>query len=114
MLTFYADVVPDRKSQELRLMGLDISMERLTYATVVLRSVLVVYDGWQELTTFWGLVAVILGPLVALAVAHFFADPPRVNGQRMPSLSSKRGSPPSCFSSCLGAVGSVVWTPAAP
>ena len=32
--------------------GHRVSIERLVYATVVLMSVLVVYDGWQELTSF--------------------------------------------------------------
>jgi hypothetical protein len=49
-------------------------LDRLVYGTVVLMSVLAVYDGWQGLATFLGIVAVILAPLLALAVAHLFAE----------------------------------------
>ena len=51
-----------------------LRLDRLVYATVVLMSVLAVYDGWQDLATFAGVAAVILGPLLALSVAHLFAD----------------------------------------
>lgn len=53
--------------------GTALDLERLTYATIVLMSVLVVYDGWAELTSFLGVAVVIIGPLIALTVAHFFA-----------------------------------------
>lgn len=49
-------------------------IDRLVYATVVLMSVLVVYDGWQELASFVGLAAVIVAPMLALAIAHLFAE----------------------------------------
>lgn len=58
----------------MRIASRRVSLERLTYATVVLMSVLVVYDGWEQLATFIGVAAVILGPILALAVAHFFAE----------------------------------------
>jgi hypothetical protein len=51
-----------------------IKIDQLVYATVVLMSVLVVYDGWQDLTTFGGVALVILGPMVALYLAHLFAE----------------------------------------
>jgi hypothetical protein len=51
-----------------------LRIDRVVYATVVLMSVLAVYDGWQDLATFAGVAAVILGPLLALALAHLFAD----------------------------------------
>ena len=51
-----------------------LRLDRLVYATVVLMSVLVVYDGWQELASFAGLVAVIMAPMLALAIAHLFAE----------------------------------------
>lgn len=51
-----------------------VRLDRLVYATVVLMSVLVVYDGWQDLVTFLGVALVIISPTVALAVAHFFAE----------------------------------------
>lgn len=50
-----------------------VDLERLSYATVVLMSVLVVYDGWADLTTFAGTAAVILAPVIALTVAHVFS-----------------------------------------
>ncbi len=49
-------------------------LDRLVYATVVLMSVLVVYDGWESLTTFGGMAVVIIAPILALAVAHLFAE----------------------------------------
>lgn len=58
----------------LRIRGLRVSIERLVYATVVLMSVLVVYDGWADLTTYAGVAAVIIGPILALAVAHLFSE----------------------------------------
>lgn len=62
------------RPEELRLFGIRIGVERGVYATVALMSVLVVYDGWSTLTTFFGIVMVIVGPVLALAVAHWFAD----------------------------------------
>ena len=51
-----------------------LRIDRLVYATVVLMSVLAVYDGWADLATFAGVAAVIIGPLLALSAAHLFAD----------------------------------------
>jgi hypothetical protein len=51
-----------------------LSLERLTYATIVLMSVLVVYDGWGQLASFAGAAVVILGPTLALAAAHLFSE----------------------------------------
>ena len=58
----------------MRIGGRQVSLERLAYARVVLMSVRVVYDGWEQLATFIGVAVVILGPILALAVAHFFAE----------------------------------------
>lgn len=58
----------------LRILGVRASIERLVYATVVLMSVLVVYDGWADLTTYAGVAGVIVGPILALAVAHLFSE----------------------------------------
>ena len=60
--------------EHLRLGPLEVRLERVVYATVVLMSVLAVYDGWASLTTFAGVVVVIVAPLVALAVAHLFSE----------------------------------------
>ena len=51
-----------------------LRLDRLVYGTVVLMSVLAVYDGWQELATYLGIMVVILAPLLALAIAHLFAE----------------------------------------
>lgn len=51
-----------------------IDVERTTYGTVVLMSVLVVYDGWGTPATFRDTVLVILEPTLALLLAHLFAD----------------------------------------
>lgn len=64
--------MPDR--QKLTLLGARVDIERQVYTTVVLLSVLVVYDGWQELATFLGVVAVIVAPVLAMIAAHFFAE----------------------------------------
>ena len=70
-----SDEPRDRDDREvLRVGGLLVSIERLVYATVVLMSVLVVYDGWADLTTYAGVAAVIIGPILALAVAHLFSE----------------------------------------
>ena len=42
--------------EHLRLGPLEVRLERVVYATVVLMSVLAVYDGWASLTTFAGVV----------------------------------------------------------
>ena len=48
--------------------------ESLVYSTVTLMSVLVVYDGWQDVATFAGVAIVIIAPTIALAIAHWFAE----------------------------------------
>lgn len=51
-----------------------LDLERLVYSTVVLMSVLVVFDGWSSVATFFGVALVIIAPTLALTVAHLFAD----------------------------------------
>jgi hypothetical protein len=60
--------------EHLRIGPFEVQLERVVYATVVLMSVLAVYDGWAELTSFLGVAVVILAPLAALAVAHLFSE----------------------------------------
>jgi len=60
--------------EHLHLGPLEVRLERVVYATVVLMSVLAVYDGWAGLTSFLGVAVVIVAPLVALAVAHLFSE----------------------------------------
>jgi hypothetical protein len=64
--------LPER--QVLRIRGIKVSIERLTYMTVILMSVLVVYDGWGDLTTFAGIAAVVVAPVLATAIAHAFSE----------------------------------------
>lgn len=45
---------------------------RVVYGTITLMSVLVVYDGWQQLR-FRDVVIVIVGPVLALFLSHLFA-----------------------------------------
>lgn len=58
----------------MRIGRVELRIERLVYATVVLMSVLVVYDGWDTLATFGGVAAVIVAPIIAIALAHLFAE----------------------------------------
>lgn len=60
--------------EPLTVFGRTFDVERLTYATVVLMSVLAVYEGWSDLATFAGAAIVTIGPVVALVTAHLFAD----------------------------------------
>lgn len=47
-------------------------VDRVVYATITLMSVLIVYDGWQQLR-FLGVVAVIVGPVLAMFLSHVFS-----------------------------------------
>jgi hypothetical protein len=49
----------------------DVRVDRVIYTTITLMSVLVVYDGWASLT-FWGAVAVIVGPMLCIFLGHVF------------------------------------------
>ena len=60
--------------EHLHIGPVEIRLERIVYATVVLMSVLAVYDGWAELTSFLGVAVVIVAPLVALGIAHLFSE----------------------------------------
>ncbi len=48
-----------------------IRIDRIIYTTITLVSVLIIYDGWAELR-FWDVVAVILGPILAIFLSHVF------------------------------------------
>jgi hypothetical protein len=43
----------------------------LIYTTIPLLSVLIIYDGWEQLQ-FWDVVAVIVGPILAIFLGHVF------------------------------------------
>jgi len=48
------------------------SIDRVIYTTITVMSVLVVYDGWTELT-FLGVTAVMVGPVLAMFISHVYA-----------------------------------------
>jgi hypothetical protein len=49
-----------------------VDVDRLIYATITLMSVLIIYDGWQELK-FFQVVGVIVGPVLAMFLSHIFS-----------------------------------------
>lgn len=57
--------------QGTRVGRLRIRVDRLIYTTITLMSVLIIYDGWNRLS-FWGVLAVILGPILAIFLSHLF------------------------------------------
>ena len=50
---------------------LKIRADRLIYTTITLLCVLIIYDGWEQLR-FWNVVAIIVGPSVAVFLSHIF------------------------------------------
>jgi hypothetical protein len=44
----------------------------LSYTTITVMSVLIVYDGWQNVK-LWAVVGVVLGPVLAMFVSHVFS-----------------------------------------
>jgi hypothetical protein len=57
--------------QQTRVGRLKIRVDRVIYTTITLMAVLIVYDGWEQLR-FWGVVAVMLGPILAIFLSHVF------------------------------------------
>jgi hypothetical protein len=49
-----------------------VDVDRLIYATITLMSVLIIYDGWQQLK-FVQVVGVIVGPVLAMFLSHVFS-----------------------------------------
>lgn len=49
-----------------------VDVDRVIYATITLMSVLIIYDGWQQLR-FLTVVGVIVGPVLAMFLAHVFS-----------------------------------------
>lgn len=76
---------PPRLTPEGRLWH-HLNVERTAYGTVVLMSVLVVYEGWAQLTSFVGTCIVIIAPTLALLLAHYFADVMAMHVQTRRSL----------------------------
>ena len=50
-----------------------IDIDRLIYTTITLMSVLIIYDGWSDVS-FAALVGVIAGPVVAMFLSHVFSS----------------------------------------
>jgi hypothetical protein len=48
-------------------------VDRVIYTTITLMAVLIVYDGWEQLH-FWNVVAVMLGPILAIFLSHVFGE----------------------------------------
>jgi hypothetical protein len=57
--------------QKTRVGRLKIRVDRVIYTTITLLSVLIIYDGWEQLQ-FWDVVAVIVGPVLAIFLGHVF------------------------------------------
>ena len=49
-----------------------VDLDRAVYTTITVMSVLIVYDGWQNLK-LWAAVGVILRPVIAKYVSHVFS-----------------------------------------
>jgi hypothetical protein len=65
--------VTDEDPEVVHVHGYALDLERLTYATIVVMSVLAVYTGWAKLS-FLAATAVVVAPVVALGVAHAFSE----------------------------------------
>ena len=52
--------------------GRPVDVDRLIYATITLMSVLIIYDGWEQLK-FVQMVGVIVGPVLAMFLSHVFS-----------------------------------------
>ena len=57
--------------QKTRVGRLKIRVDRVIYTTITLMSVLIVYDGWEQLR-FRSVVVVMLGPILAIFLSHVF------------------------------------------
>lgn len=60
-------------AERMRIGGLKIRVDRVIYTTITLMSVLIIYDGWEQLQ-FWNVVTVIVGPIVAIFLSHVFGS----------------------------------------
>ncbi|HEY5114413.1 MAG TPA: hypothetical protein VIJ00_02705 [Nakamurella sp.] len=49
-----------------------IRVDRVIYTTITVMAALLIYDGWQQLT-ITGVIAVIVGPVIAIFLSHVFA-----------------------------------------
>src|SRR5664279_2971899 len=58
-------------ADKMRVGPLKIRVDRVIYTTITMVSVLIVYDGWGKLR-LGGVVAVIIGPILAIFLSHVF------------------------------------------
>jgi hypothetical protein len=58
-------------AEKMRIGRLKIRVDRVIYTTITLLSVLIIYDGWEQLR-FWAVVTVIVGPILAIFLSHVF------------------------------------------
>jgi hypothetical protein len=58
-------------AEKMRIGGLKIRVDRVIYTTITLLSVLIIYDGWEQLR-FWNVVTVIVGPILAIFLSNVF------------------------------------------
>jgi len=61
-----------RLTRALRIPGETAVVGRVVYATITLMSVLIIYDGWEDLRVI-DVVGVIFGPILAMFIAHVFS-----------------------------------------
>ena len=57
--------------QQTRVGRLRIRVDRVIYTTITLLTVLIIYDGWEQLR-FWDVVTVIVVPILAIFMGHVF------------------------------------------
>jgi hypothetical protein len=58
--------------QALGRMNHPVLVDRIVYATITIMSVLIIYDGWQQLKLI-DVIGVIAGPILAMFIAHVFS-----------------------------------------
>jgi hypothetical protein len=63
---------PPDAERGLRRLHRPVIVDRIVYATITMMSVLIIYDGWQNLRLI-DVVGVIVGPVLAMFVAHVFS-----------------------------------------
>jgi hypothetical protein len=64
--------VPTSVTRVVRAISRPILIDRIVYATITIMSVLIIYDGWQNLRLV-DVIGVIVGPVVAMFIAHVFS-----------------------------------------
>ena len=63
---------PLASERGLRRLHRPLLVDRIVYATITMMSVLIIYDGWQNLRLI-DVVGVIVGPVLAMFLAHVFS-----------------------------------------